>query len=96
MLCQAVLHHVVITQGTPMPFAVDALAAFGAPLQIEFATEEDEKSRLLVSQIPNWSGEYSTEALLDALRARYAQVEVAGTTSPTRVVVNAWDLLDRS
>lgn len=96
VLCQAVLHHVVITQGTPMPFAVDALAAFGAPLQIEFATEEDEKSRLLLSQIPNWTGEYSTESLLAALRERYAQVEVAGTTSPTRVVVNAWDLLDRA
>ncbi len=90
--CQAVLHHVVITQGTPMPFAIDALASFGAPLQIEFATEDDEKSRLLISQIPNWSGDYSTESLLAALRARYANVEVRGTTSPTRVVVDAWDL----
>jgi SAM-dependent methyltransferase len=94
VICQAVLHHVVITQGAPMQFAVDALAAFGAPLQIEFATEEDEKARLLLSQIPNWSGQYSTEALLAALRRRYANVEVQGTSSPARVVVNAWDLLD--
>ena len=94
VICQAVLHHVVITQGTPMQFAVDALAAFGAPLQIEFATPEDEKSRLLLGQIPNWAGDYTTEALLASLRRRYAQVEVVGTTSPTRVVVNAWDLLD--
>ncbi|MBK9740291.1 MAG: class I SAM-dependent methyltransferase [Actinobacteria bacterium] len=94
VICQAVLHHVVITQGAPMQFAVDALAAFGAPLQVEFATEEDEKARLLLSQIPNWSGEYSTEALLAALRHRYANVEVMGTSSPTRVVVNAWDVLD--
>lgn len=96
VICQAVLHHVVITQGTPMAFAVDALAAFGAPLQIEFATPDDEKARLLVSQIPNWSGDYSTDALVAALKSRYAQVEVVGTTSPTRVVVNAWDLLDAS
>jgi SAM-dependent methyltransferase len=94
VICQAVLHHVVITQGAPMQFAVDALAAFGAPVQIEFATEEDEKARLLLSQIPNWSGQYSTEALLAALRRRYANVEVQGTSSPARVVVNAWDLLD--
>ncbi len=94
VICQAVLHHVVITQGAPMQFAIDALAAFGAPVQIEFATAEDEKARLLLSQIPNWSGEYSTEALLAALRRRYANVEEMGTTSPTRVVVNAWDLLD--
>ena len=93
VLCQAVLHHVVITQGTPMQFAVDALAAFGAPLQIEFATEEDEKARLLIAQIPNWSGDYTTESLLAALRSRFAQVEVQGTTSPTRVVVDAWDPL---
>jgi SAM-dependent methyltransferase len=93
VVCQAVLHHVVITQGAPMQFAVDALAAFGAPVEIEFATEEDEKARLLLSQIPNWTGEYSTEALLVALRCRYANVEVRGTTSPTRVVVDAWDPL---
>ncbi len=92
VICQAVLHHVVITQGTPMPWAVDALAAFGAPVQIEFATEDDEKSMLLLSQIPNWQGDYSTESLLAALRRRFAQVEVRGTTSPTRVVVDAWEL----
>lgn len=94
VICQAVLHHVVITQGTPMPFAVGALAAFGAPVQVEFATEEDEKVRLLLGQIPNWSGDYSTEALLAALRARFVHVEVMGTSSPTRVVVNAWDPQD--
>jgi ribosomal protein L11 methylase PrmA len=94
VICQAVLHHVVITQGAPMQFAVDALAAFGAPVQIEFANEDDEKSRLLLSQIPNWAGDYSTDALLAALRRRFANVEVMGTTSPTRVVVNAWDLLE--
>jgi hypothetical protein len=91
VICQAVLHHVVITQGTPMPFAIEALARFGAPLQIEFATEDDEKVRLLLSQIPNWSGDYSTAALLDALRARFAHVDEVGTTSATRVVVNAWN-----
>lgn len=96
VICQAVLHHVVITQGTPMPLAVDALAAFGAPVQIEFATPDDEKARLLISQIPNWSGDYSTDALVAALQSRYAHVEVVGTTSPTRVVVNAWELLDAS
>ena len=91
VICQAVLHHVVITQGTPMPFAIEALARFGAPVQIEFATEDDEKVRLLLSQIPNWSGDYSTAALLDALRARFTNVEEVGTTSATRVVVNAWN-----
>lgn len=91
VICQAVLHHVVITQGTPMPFAIEALARFGAPVQIEFATPEDEKVRLLLSQIPNWSGDYSTEALLAALRARFAHVEQVGTTSATRIVVNAWN-----
>jgi len=91
VICQAVLHHVVITQGTPMTFAIEALARFGAPVQIEFATEDDEKVRLLLSQIPNWSGEYSTSALLDALRARFAHVDQVGTTSATRVVVNAWN-----
>lgn len=91
VICQAVLHHVVITQGTPMPFAVEALARFGAPVQIEFATEDDEKVKLLLSQIPNWSGQYSTIALLEALRARFAHVDEVGTTSATRVVVNAWN-----
>lgn len=89
--CQAVLHHVIITQGVPMAFAVDALAAFGAPVQIEFANEDDEKSRILLSQIPNWQGEYSTDAFLAALRERFARVEIVGNTSATRIVVNAED-----
>lgn len=93
VICQAVLHHVVITQGTPMPFAVAALAAFGAPVQIEFATEDDEKSKLLLRQIPNWSGDYSLDSLLAALSARFTNVEVMGRTSATRVVVNAWNPL---
>jgi len=91
LICQAVLHHVVITQGTPMPLAIEALARFGAPVQVEFADEEDEKVRILLRQIPNWRGSYSLEELMRCLRRRFANVEQVGRTSPTRVVVNAWD-----
>lgn len=91
VICQAVLHHVVITQGTPMPLAIEALARFGAPLQIEFATEDDEKVRILLSQIPNWSGTYSTQEFLRCMRARFRSVAEVGTTSATRIVVNASD-----
>ena len=77
-----------------MGFAVEALARFGSPVQIEFANEDDAKVKMLLSQIPNWQGAYSTEVLLAALNARFANVEVVGTTSPTRIVVNAWDQLD--
>lgn len=93
VLCQAVLHHLVITQGAPMQLVVDALIEFGAPLQIEFAEPSDPKVQLLLSLIPNWVGEYSTDCLLDSLRRRFAQVEIAGRTSEHRVVVNAWDAL---
>lgn len=89
VICQAVLHHVVITQGTPMPLAIEALARFGAPVQIEFATEDDEKVRILLSQIPNWTGTYSAEEFLRCMRARFRSVQEVGTTSPTRIVVNA-------
>lgn len=89
VVCQAVLHHMAITQGVPLPLAVDALAQFGAPVQIEFATEEDPKVELLLSQIPNWAGTYSLAAFLDALGRRYHNVEVVGRTSAHRVMVNA-------
>lgn len=89
--CQAVLHHVVITQGVPLPLAIEALARFDAPVQVEFADENDEKVLILLSQIPNWQGEYSTAALLEAMRLHFTHVEVAGTTSATRVVVNGWN-----
>ena len=89
--CQAVLHHVVITQGTPMDLAVEALARFGAPVQVEFATQDDPKVLGLLEQIPNWSGEYSLAELIRALERRFTHVEQAGTTSATRVVVNAWN-----
>lgn len=89
--CQAVLHHVVITQGTPMDLAVEALARFGAPVQVEFAMQDDPKVVLLLAQIPNWAGEYSLAELIRALERRFTHVEQAGTTSATRVVVNAWN-----
>ncbi len=87
VLCQAVLHHIVITQGVPLPLAVEALARFRAPLLVEFATHDDDKVALLLRQIPNWSGDYSTQALLEALERRYHEVAVVGHTSRTRIVV---------
>lgn len=91
IVCQAVLHHVVITQGTPMPLAVESLAQFDAPVQVEFADVDDEKVQILLRQIPNWQGSYSLDELMRCLQARFAHVEQAGRTSPTRVVVNAWN-----
>ncbi len=91
VICQAVLHHVVITQGTPMALAVAALAQFGAPVQVEFADVDDEKVRILLAQIPNWQGTYSLPELLRSMRDHFAHVEEVGRTSPTRVVVNAWN-----
>ncbi|MEZ5157377.1 MAG: class I SAM-dependent methyltransferase [Candidatus Nanopelagicales bacterium] len=88
VLCQAVLHHIVITQGVPMRLAVQALARFRAPLLVEFATDEDDKAALLLRQIPNWSGDYSTPALLEALEVHFHDVAVVGRTSSTRVVVS--------
>lgn len=92
VLCQAVLHHLVITQGIPMRSAVEVLAGFGAPLLIEFANEEDPKVELLRSQIPNWAGTYGTDALLDALKDRYDDVRFVGETTPTRPVIEATGL----
>jgi hypothetical protein len=89
VLCQAVLHHIVITQGVPMGLAVAALARFQAPLQIEFVLPADEKARQLISQIPDWHGDYSLESLLSALTVHYSDVAEIGRTSTTRVVVEA-------
>lgn len=91
VLCQAVLHHVVITQAVPMPLAVRSLSQFGAPLQIEFATEDDPKVQLLISQIPHWRGSYNQDQLVNALRNHYSSVRVVGESAPTRVVINAWN-----
>ncbi|MBU6245756.1 MAG: class I SAM-dependent methyltransferase [Actinomycetales bacterium] len=91
LICQAVLHHVVITQGTPMPLAIEALARFGAPLQVEFADEDDPKVQVLIRQIPSWRGTYALAELMRCLQGRFANVEQVGRTSPTRVVVNAWN-----
>jgi len=92
VICQAVLHHIVITQGLPLPTVAASLAAFGAPLQVEFATENDPKVELLISQIPGWSGVYSLAALLDALRVHFRDVAIVGTTTEHRSVVEAVNL----
>ena len=89
VICQAVLHHVVITQGVPMQLAVAALAQFGAPLHIELPLEGDPKVQLLLSQIPDWAGDYSLKSLTDALELFYHDVTVLGTTSDYRQIVEA-------
>lgn len=89
VLCQAVLHHVVITQGVPLPLAVAALAQFGSPVQVEFADIDDEKVQLLIGQIPNWQGDYSQATLVESLQEHYEDVSIVGRTSPTRIVVEA-------
>ncbi len=89
VLCHAVLHHLVITQGVPMGIAVAALGEYGAPLQIEFVTEEDSKVQDLLAQIHGWRGDYSLAVLVEALTRFYQQVEVVGKTTPTRVIVEA-------
>jgi ribosomal protein L11 methylase PrmA len=89
VFCQAVLHHIVITQGVPMQLAVASLAQFEAPLQIEFADEDDAKVTLLMNQIPNWQGQYSLDLLVESLGRFYERVEIIGRTSPTRVIVEA-------
>lgn len=90
VFCQAVLHHVVITQGVPMDLAVAALAQFDAPVQIEFADVDDAKVQLLIGQIPNWQGAYSLDLLVQSLEGFYEQVNVIGSTSSTRRVVEAF------
>lgn len=89
VICQAVLHHIVITQGIPLKMALAALARFGVPTIIEFATEEDPKVKLLQQQIPNWSGTYSWTSFESELRASCARVSVIGQTAPTRVLLEA-------
>lgn len=87
--CHAVLHHLVITQGVPMALAVHELARFGCAVQIEFVLENDEKVKILKSQIDRWQGEYSIEILIRELEKRFKIVNVLGKTSSTRVMVNA-------
>ena len=92
VLCQAVLHHIVISQGVPIALAVEALARFGgAPVLIEFALEDDPKVQLVLSQVPNWLGDYSEDALLCALSMHYRSVRVRGETSAHRILVVAMD-----
>ena len=88
VLCQAVLHHLTITQGIPLALSVRALAQFNAPLQVEIATQDDDKVKLLLSQIPNWSGDYSEDAVVAALRNEFEHVQKIGHATPTRVVLN--------
>lgn len=90
VVCQAVLHHVVITQGVPISLAVAALESFGCPVQIEFASEKDPKVQILLSQIPNWSGSYSLELLMNVLKSRFERAEIVGKTTESRFVVNAY------
>jgi hypothetical protein len=89
VLCQAVLHHVVITQAIPMKYVVEALLLFQCPIQIEFVLEHDPKVKLLQGMINNWTGEYSLESLVRELGKHFKKVEIGQKITESRILVYA-------
>ena len=89
VLCQAVLHHVVITQAIPLKYVVKALASFQCPIQIEFVLEHDQKVKLLQGMINNWTGEYNLEALVRELGEHFSSVEIGQRITDSRILVYA-------
>ena len=89
LLCQAVLHHVVITQAIPMKYVVEALSLFQCPIQIEFVLEHDPKVKLLQGMINNWTGEYSLESLVRELGKHFKKVEIGQKITESRILVYA-------
>lgn len=88
VLCFAVLHHAVITQGNPLLQAVEALSKFDGDLLIEFADEKDEKVRQLISDVVDWKGQYSLSSLIEILSSFYQEVSIIGVTSEHRHMVS--------
>lgn len=89
LLCQAVLHHVVITQAIPMKYVVEALSLFQCPVQIEFVLGHDPKVKLLQGMINNWTGEYSLEGLVRELGKHFKKVEIGQKITESRILVYA-------
>jgi len=89
VVCEAVVHHLVITRGKPLSDVVRILRQFGPLLYLEVPTEEDEKVKQLIRQIHNWKGEYSVECLIRELRRNYNQVEILGRVNNSRLVISA-------
>jgi hypothetical protein len=96
LLCQAVLHHVVITQAIPLKYVVEALASFQCPIQIEFVLEYDEKVKLLQGMINNWTGEYSLEALVRELGKHFSNIKIGEKITDTRILVYASEAIIES
>lgn len=90
VLCHAVVHHLVITQGLPMKSVVNIFARFKTPLQIEFVSEHDQKVKQLISHINRWTGDYSVDGFLEAMSQRFSRVSVVGKTSEHRVMIEAY------
>jgi hypothetical protein len=90
VICQAVLHHVVITQGIPIDIVCQALRAFNCPIQIEFVLEQDAKVLALKSQVINWTGEYTVDHMVERLKRYFDFVEKKEHTTQTRVILEAF------
>lgn len=89
IVCEAVLHHLVITAGKPLSDVIRILRSFGPLLYLEVPTENDEKVKQLISQIHFWKGDYSVERITAELKREYALVEILGKINDTRVVIGA-------
>ena len=48
MLCLALLHHLVLTNGVPLPDALDWLASLGAHVVVEFVAPDDPMAERLI------------------------------------------------
>lgn len=90
VICQAVLHHVVITQGIPIDIVCQALKAFNCPVQIEFVLEQDLKVIALQNQVINWTGEYTLDHMVECLKRYFDFVEKREQTTQTRVILEAF------
>jgi hypothetical protein len=90
VLCHAVLHHLVISKAVPLTYAIDVVKSYGRRFQFEFVDEADDKVRLLISNIPNWRGEYGLELFMQLLRQKFEVVEYVGFTTPTRHMVECF------
>jgi hypothetical protein len=90
VLCHAVLHHLVITRAIPLTYAIDVIRSYGKRFQFEFVDEMDDKVRILISNIPNWRGEYNLELFMKLLGQKFDVVEYVGLTSSTRHIIECF------
>lgn len=89
VLCLALIHHIVLGTGVPLPEFLEWLSNLGDSVVLEFVSKDDPQARRVLHNRRDNYFDYSWEACEQGLRAHFDNITCQPLGSGTRTLVHA-------